>query len=365
MRRILVLTAGYGEGHHSAARHVNEALNDAADVVAEVHDPFLVYGARYDRSRRSYLDTVARAPRLWGLTYRAFDLLPLERLATPFLSAAVRRLEYLLKKTDADTAVCTYPIHARLARRAARNLGKKLRIVTLVTDSITINRVWAATDADTYLAPDRYSAATLRRQGVCARRIHATGFPVPTRLADDSAPTRAAPFSPDAPDAKVLLMAGSLPTGSVATALALAKIPRVRLTVLTGRDDLLGESVRSALLAAGHRATVLGWTDRLPELLREHHIALGKAGGATTHEALAARTPLVITRVLPGQEEGNVRLLERLGAGLRARGPEDAAAAVTRMLDDDAHEWKRRVASISRRTHRDGARRAAERILAD
>ena len=159
-------------------------------------------------------------------------------------------------------------------------------------------------------------------------------------------------------------MAGSAARDTVRTARALAGIPGVALTVSVGRDAALAARLAAELGDTGHTANVVGWTDRMPDLLRSHHIVLGKAGGATTHETLAARTPFVITRVLPGQEEGNAELIRRLGAGEVAASPENAAAAVERLLRDDAKLWKARVARLERHTRRDGAHRAAAAVLA-
>ena len=52
-----------------------------------------------------------------------------------------------------------------------------------------------------------------------------------------------------------------------------------------------------------------------------HHVVVSKAGGATTQEAIAARCPMVVNQVVPGQEEGNCELLLRHGAGALATTP--------------------------------------------
>jgi hypothetical protein len=59
-----------------------------------------------------------------------------------------------------------------------------------------------------------------------------------------------------------------------------------------------------------------------PELLMSHHVVVSKAGGATTQEAIAARCPMIVNQVVPGQEEGNCELLLRHGAGALATTPE-------------------------------------------
>ncbi len=55
----------------------------------------------------------------------------------------------------------------------------------------------------------------------------------------------------------------------------------------------------------GRRSRCIGWTDRIPTLLQTHHCVISKAGGAAVQEAMAARCPLLIDYIVPGQEEGN------------------------------------------------------------
>lgn len=362
MRRIVVLTAGFGEGHNSAARNVCDALNLTPGVCATVHDPLKAFGEHYERSKRRYLGTITHAPGLWRIGYHALDRLPLAPLSVPFLRRAENHLAELLAESGADTAVCTYPLYPWMLRNIAKRTGRAVKVVTIVTDSITINRAWAKAPADLRLTADRYSAKRLAGLGVSAERIHAAGFPVPVRFTRPPDEARPEPLRDGAP-AKILLMAGTAARDTVKTARAIAALPGVELTVTVGRNAGLGETVRHALADTGHRATILGWTDAMPDLLRAHHIVLGKAGGATTHETLAARTPFIMTHVLPGQEEGNARLITRLGVGEVALTPAAAARAVSEMLRDDAKLWRERVGRIGKFTRTDGALRAAEAIL--
>lgn len=364
MRRILVLTAGFGEGHNSAARQVCEALNLRDGVVATVHDPFVAFGKRYEDSKRRYVAAVSGAPILWRFGYHALDRLPLAQLSLPFLGPAEKLLEATLRETGADTVVSTYPVYPWLLRRIARRGGPKVKIVTIVTDSITINRVWAKAPSDLWLTADRYSAKILGRLGVSTKSVHTTGFPVSPSFTRPPAETRPHPTGDIPGGMKILLMAGVSARETVAFAAALTAIPGVALTVGIGRRADLGDTVLRALEKTGRTATILGWTDKMPELLRTHHLLLGKAGGATTHETLAARTPFLITHALPGQEEGNAKLIARLNAGELVTTPAAAAAAVAGMLRDNARLWCERVTAIEKHTRTDGALRAAEVILA-
>jgi UDP-N-acetylglucosamine:LPS N-acetylglucosamine transferase len=46
-------------------------------------------------------------------------------------------------------------------------------------------------------------------------------------------------------------------------------------------------------------------------MMHENHLLIGKAGGATVQETIAAKCPMIINHVVAGQEEGNARLDRR------------------------------------------------------
>jgi UDP-N-acetylglucosamine:LPS N-acetylglucosamine transferase len=70
--------------------------------------------------------------------------------------------------------------------------------------------------------------------------------------------------------------------------------------------------MESVAAAYPGRVDLLGWTDRMPQMLMSHNLVITKAGGATVQEALAACCPLIINQVVPGQEEGNWELVRRI-----------------------------------------------------
>ena len=47
----------------------------------------------------------------------------------------------------------------------------------------------------------------------------------------------------------------------------------------------------------------------------ESHLLISKAGGATVQETIAAKCPMIISQIVPGQEEGNARLIEETRSG--------------------------------------------------
>lgn len=353
---VPVLTAGFGEGHNAAARAVAAALARRSEAgqapAALLRDLFLdAYGeARFARQRRAYLDLANRAPRLWACVYQALHLIPVEPLAAPLLGPV--RASLARAVAGAEVVVSTYPLYADLLRRHRFPPGvRRPTLVTVVTDSLSVNRAWHRAPSDWYVAPNAATASVLVRQGVPGDRILPLGFPVDARLA--------APASPPGPRPRVLLMLNPGRRDALALVRAVAA-EDVDLTVTVGRD----EAVRAAVLrAVGSRARVIGWTDRLPELMLAHDLVLTKAGGATTHECIAANLPMVFTQVIPGQEAGNARLVAEAGGGHLGLDPESAASAVRRVFANDRAGWWACRRALARLGDPLGAERVADLVL--
>jgi len=139
----------------------------------------------------------------------------------------------------------------------------------------------------------------------------------------------------------------------------LLRINHLHLTVTVGRDEPLRAKIEEVARASNKNVELYGWTDRMPELVMSHHLLIGKAGGATVQEAIAARTPMLITQVVPGQEEGNARLLFQNGCGALCETPEALAAQVQALFESDAALWKRWETNIARLSKPDAARTIA------
>ena len=184
MKRILLLTAGYGEGHNAAARGLAAALKEAG-AEAEVRDLFAeTYGRRHTMTQRLYIGCINHAAPLWALIYHALDRTPLMRLLMPTLGALRRRLIALLEEKKPDAVVSVYPVYGWLLDRICAAGSAPFSFHTVVTDSITVNAVWLRFRSDSWIVPNEATAEIVRKLGAPPERVHALGFPVPMKFAD-------------------------------------------------------------------------------------------------------------------------------------------------------------------------------------
>jgi processive 1,2-diacylglycerol beta-glucosyltransferase len=169
---------------------------------------------------------------------------------------------------------------------------------------------------------------------VPANLIHILGFPVSVAF-ESLTPVP----HPGKGPWKVIFFPGGRTNRAIATLRRLAAIPNLSVTAITGRRQAIFNALQSANLPSC--GELVGWTDRMPELMASHHLFIGKAGGATVQEAIAAKLPFLVSHVVPGQEEGNIALIERSGIGTLATGsPARVGDIIEGVIAFDGALWK-------------------------
>jgi processive 1,2-diacylglycerol beta-glucosyltransferase len=359
--RILIVTAAFGEGHNSAARNLAVAL-DAAGALTRVSDPCSLGMPRLTALLNSgYRLATTRLPRVWAWIYRSTDRCDFSRQRGPVMRLPERALAVLIEDFKPLAVVSTYPLYPYFLARIFAQSGHQLPVFTVVTDSMEINSAWLRAPSDWWLVTDPLTREAMMRKGMAAEKIIATGFPVhpgfsklpPVAAEDTCEPFRVLYF----PTTKLSFV------GRHGRAL-LDAAPSLRLTIVLGRNvRRLYARARAIKDAYPGRVRLLGWTRKVPQLLNSHHLVVGKAGGATVHEAIAACCPMLIHHLVPGQEEGNLGLLESIGGGGLAATPEALTRQVVDLLANHAAGWRAMKTALARHDRNSGAIEAAGFIL--
>jgi hypothetical protein len=144
-KRILILTAGFGEGHNSAARGIRDGLAAVSSGTATVslHDIFAeTYGGVNDWTRRGYLTLINRAPGAWGRFYRWLDGRQEFAPQIGRLPMVKGRLSQLLVRFRPTVVVSVFPAYPYLFETNLGGAPATFRQVVCITDSITVNAIW-------------------------------------------------------------------------------------------------------------------------------------------------------------------------------------------------------------------------------
>lgn len=336
-QKILLLSVGYGKGHHSAAHALAEyyeGLGWETRVldVCELAQPLL-----FRLTQQFYDFCVRKAPWLWGITYGLTDTADWSRLIhSPFLRPVVRCLQAVLERERPGLVVCTYPLFAYMLDDLRQRQRWRGRYVVVVTDAREISRPWMRSSADLVTVPDEGSRRlVLERYGLPESMIEAAGFPVRGAFGP------ADQLIPPAQERLRILYGAYRQTGGVIRDIEalMSSFPGLELTVLAGHRTRLLQR-RFAAYCASRRLTVIRETAEMPELLRKSHFYIGKAGAATMFECYASCVPVLVNFTLPGQEQGNLELLLEDGAGYHVESTLHLVDTLRCLLEHEAEGWQ-------------------------
>lgn len=181
MKKILIFTAGFGEGHNTAARNIRDGIEAIdAETQVDIVDLFeFTYGSLNRLARKAYVTAINKTPKLWQGIYDWIDHSSFLNLPLSSLTKLKQNLEELLNRTQPDVVISTYPLYNSLIDQIYKQ-GRQRHFtqITMVTDSISINSVWYRYGSDQFLVANTESASVLKQAGISPERIRVFGFPV-------------------------------------------------------------------------------------------------------------------------------------------------------------------------------------------
>jgi UDP-N-acetylglucosamine:LPS N-acetylglucosamine transferase len=365
VKRILILTAGFGEGHNSAARGVRAGLARVAPKVeVELRDLFPeTFGLLNEIVRRTYLAVINRWPKSWRYVYDWLE--GIEDFDKRFqrFSRLKKNLGRLLDRFQPQVVISTFPAYPFLVHQLLGN-ARDCKNIAVITDSITVNAIWYRSPADYLLVANEQSAAVVRKGGAAPEKIKVFGFPVSPRFADFSKPRES--FESRRPRVLYVINAGRRRAPDL-----VRKLLRLDLevTIAVGRDQKLQSRMEKLFgdyqtqFRRAPRVQLYGWTDEMPRLICENDVLIGKAGGATVQETIAAQCPMIINHVVSGQEEGNAQLIVETNSGAFAHSNDEVVAQIESAFANDAKQWRDWSANISKLSRPRASLEIAEFLL--
>jgi diacylglycerol O-acyltransferase len=334
-RRVLLVTGGIGEGHHAAARAVEERAlrawpgadvmwTDTLDGMGRGTGPIF---------RAIYAGCMRRFSWLYELYFwLLWHVRPFRAGTRAVIGAwSGRGLARQLDRHSPDLVVATFPEGITGLGRLRRR-GRLPMVAVAVMADPAPHPLWVDPGLDLHLVSTDAAAALVRRAAPRAQ-VRVAALPVSSRFTPP--PVEAARQRP-----LVYVSCGSMAFGDVAAACA---------AVLDGGGDVLVSSGRNAtvrrrLLQVGRThprgaaMRVVDWVDDPATATRDCDIVVANAGGATTLEALACARPLLLFAPIAGHGRATAALLADAGLARVCPTPADLTAALADLACDGHRE---------------------------
>jgi processive 1,2-diacylglycerol beta-glucosyltransferase len=274
MKKILILTASFGDGHNVAARNLRDGIELITDdAKVEVLDLFeSTYGTLNTLLKQTYQGLVRYAPTVWAGVFSVFDSPALFRRQVDTMGKLRESLAAVLRDTEPDVVVSCYPVYAHIIQDIFREHAERpFRFITVVTDSISVCSAWYRAPSDLFVVANEPTANVLTESGVPKHRVKALGFPVSPIFAQERPAALVAPGHDDRRKVLYAINPGKAKTGK--TLERLLKVPDLDLTITVGRDVSLKAKLAERFRDYGSRVSVYGWTNQMPRLIAASEVA--------------------------------------------------------------------------------------------
>ena len=339
----MILSAGVGSGHNSAAAAIELACSSRDDVdEVLVLDVLQESSALYrDLLGKGYFALVDAVPWLVDWGYDVSDQ-PFRRRGPidPWTRANALPAVNEIRRFKPTAIICTHFLPAQLV--AALLLRGVIDAKTaVVTTDYDFQGLWLTSAFHAFFVAREEGRVQLTALGLPPDRVAAVGIPISTRGV--ARPARAADRPP-----MLLISAGA--SGGDYAAAVVRQTMHVRspftATVVCGRNEQLRRRIEELVAAAGDRYRVLGYTSTMPDLLQEADLFIGKPGGLSASECMSAGLPMVLVNPIPGQEGRNGDYLIEQGAAVRCNTPTTIGWKIDQVLREPGRLERMREAAL-------------------
>lgn len=348
----------HGAAHHRAALALQRVFRELsppvrADVANTLEHTTWWFHAYYD----SYVIPLALWPGLW----RWIESKQHQSESTGpgwLYRHGARPLRRYLRDYAPDAVIATEVGACELAALCKRQDRAGFALVGV--ELMDFNRAWIQPEVDLFLTTHEDLGAELVSAGAAPSKVVTTGQPIDpafVSLASRASVRRKLGVKDDA--VQILVTLGSQGFGRPELILQeILKVPHpLEVVMVTGRNRRVQERLRKYRERLP-QVRVLGWVNNMHEWMQASDLMISKPGGGTLNEGFASGLPMLAFNPLPGNEERTCRWIEKWGAGIWIRKPEDLAPTLTSLLSDRSRldALRAKVSQLARpQAARDGA----------
>jgi len=338
-KKVLIVYATGGMGHVTSARAIEEAFRqkypdvetknvDVIDFATKVYKKVFVDG---------YNLVSAKTPELWGWLYRQFNNRTNQKLPNLLSKLAIEgNFIPFVQEYKPDFIISTHPLPMVLL-----SVSKKHDVIDILSSMVVTDfgchSFWVDPEVNFYFVATPAVGQCLLQYNADPKKIVPTGIPIEPKFSKELNKSELQQKFGLKPDVFTLLFVGCLFTFEVLKQeidQIQASGVRAQFIVVAGRDAVLKAALEKANFGANQNIKVFGFVNNLEELMTVSDAIFSKAGGLTSSECMAKGLPMIINKVIPGQEEGNVEYLVSQSAAIKVNDFSEISQVVVDLINN-------------------------------
>ena len=351
MKKVLIFYASYGGGHLSAAKSIKQHIEENyKDFEVEMTDCMKIINKTIDKlTTGAYREMAKKAPKLWGKFYSSSQKGVLSKISKDSNKLMAGRLYKFIDTINPDYIISTHPFSSQMVNYLKRKGKLNCYLATIMTD-FAMHKQWLIGHENTnaFFVSNELMKQDIVKYGVPEEKIYVTGIPMSSRFLNEFKKEEIfESFNLDF-NKKVILFfgGGEFGLGKDRTVqvlrILLEKLPNYQIVAVSGKNEVMKQAFEELVsnYLAENRVRILGFTDKVPELMHIACCVVTKPGGLTTTESLASELPMIIINPIPGQEEENAEFLEKNGVGVWLKNKDNMEEVITNFFSSEENLLK-------------------------
>lgn len=335
-KKVLILSCGTGGGHNSAAKALQENLQDKGVQTDFVEYLDIINPKIRNRINNLYLKSVTGNGLVFKKVYHLGELYEKTKLKSPVY--ALNRLNRKKLFNYIQEKKYNYIITTHLfPSQALTSIKEKYNIhfMQIATDYVCIP-FWKETNPDYFVIPNEDLKEDFIGKGMNKDKLLPFGIPVSKCYSQkyDSNECKKE-LGLDEDEKYVLLLNGSMGFGNVMQTVKrlLKEIKDINFIISCGNNKKLLETLNSEY-KGNSRIIVLPFTNKLNKYIMSSEIILTKPGGLTTTEIATIRKPFIHTMPIPGCENYNANFFSEKKMSIKCENIQEIVENTKKLLNN-------------------------------
>ncbi len=343
MKKIIILYASVGGGHYRAADGIKKYIDEhyPNEYIVELIDGLNYVSKTVDKiTISSYVNMARYSPKTWSKIYKIGE----ENHSLGSFSNGVQKLLShklfdLFEEQDPDVVISTHFFMTEMVACLKKKKKTKCKLAVILTDYAS-HKFWLSSSeyVDLYFVANEQMRYTLIHEGIEETKINVTGIPVrPEFLLEYNKEKTFEEFGFSMDKPTFLVFGGGQYGMSDASKIfkgILDVKEDIQIIAIAGKSEKTKATFEKLTEKSNKKVAILGFTDRVAELMYASDFIVSKPGGLTTTEILVSNKPFIIFSPVPGQEEENSAFLTNNGAGVRIYDLNKTTPIIEQLIND-------------------------------
>ena len=343
MKKIMILYASVGGGHYKAADGIRKYFEEYyPDYKIEMIDALHYTSKFVDKIViDSYFNMIKYSPKVWKEIYKysekQYSVANFSNMVQKMLS---QKLYKLFKDSQPDVVISTHPFITEMVASLKKHGKTNTKLCVVITDYES-HKLWELKPeyVNSYFVANEEMKFDLVHKGIDKEKIYVTGIPVSSAFLKEYNKDEIYKEFDLSPNKKtILFFAGGHFGGTNVKEFFKSLLnvsEEIQIVAVAGKSQKSQKLFKKLSEKTTKKVVILGYTNKVPELMTISDFVFSKAGGLTTTEILVKQVPFIIINPTPGQEEANANFLTNNGSAIRLWDAKKSLPYIEQLLNDD------------------------------